>query len=254
VLDQGLDQAAGLRRLMRNSTLDVVAFPVDRELRGSGAWVARVAHSMRALGRRPVVLDGTTGEVSRALGTSSRKDLIDLLRGQDGFEEVAQSTPDGVYVLRAERGIDAFVASGAPARNLFDGFARLSHDFDTLLLVMPTAELACLADPRESVPVVAFEAGAADIASTYLVVKYLCTSFGYARFSLVVHGAEGHGHAVQEHARFSQAAKAFLNADVSLAGWTPAGPVDPTDTLSAMAMRRIAGVLLKSASSPVFLH
>lgn len=239
---------------MRHSTLDVVAFPVDRDLRRAGTWVARLAHAMRALGRRPVVLDGTTGEVSRALGTSSRKDLIDLLSGQDGFDDVAQSTPDGVYVLRAERGIDAFVASGAPARNLFDGFARLSHDFDALLLVMPTAELACLADPRDSVPIVAFEAGGADIASTYLVVKHLCTSFGYGRFSLVVHGAEGHGHAVQEHARFAHAARSFLSADVSLAGWTPAGPADPTDPMGAMAMRRIAGALLKSASSPVFLH
>ena len=209
---------------------------------------------MRALGRRPVVLDGTAGEVSRALGTSSRKDLIDLLTGQATFDDVAQPTSDGIYVLRAEEGIDAFVASGAPAKDLFDGFARLSHDFDALLLVMPTAELACLANPRESVPVVAFEAGAADIASTYLVVKHLCTTFGYARFSLVVHGADGHGHAVQEHIRFAQAAKEFLNVDVAFAGWTPVNAHDAKDPMGAMALRRIAGALLKSASSPVFLH
>lgn len=254
MLDQGLDQAAGLRRLMRSATLDVISFPVDREARGSGSWVARLAHSMRSMGRRPVVLDGGAGEVTRALGISSRKDLLDLLNGQDGFDGVAESTPDGVYVLRAEKGIDAFVASGAPAKDLFDGFARLSHDFDALLLVMPTAELACLADPRESVPVVSFEAGAADIASTYLVVKHLCTTFGYTRFSLVVHGADGHGHAVQEHTRFAQAAKDFLHVDVAFAGWTPVSTGEAKNPMGAMAMRRIAGALLKSASSPVFLH
>jgi hypothetical protein len=42
--------------------------------------------------------------------------------------------------------------------------------------------------------------------------------------------------------------------DVALAGWTPAGPVDLSDQTGAMAMRRIASALLKSASSPVFLH
>ncbi|MDZ4145132.1 MAG: hypothetical protein U1D29_11500 [Burkholderiales bacterium] len=254
MLDSGRDQAAGLRRLMRGTTMSVVSFPGNPKDKDTHGWVADIARSLRAMGRRPIVVDGGSGDVSRALGVTTRRDLIELLRGDETFDDVAQVSDDGVYVIRAGQGIDAFVASGAPGRDLLDGFARLSHAFDVLLLVMPTSELACLAGPRDTVPVIGFSAGGSDIANAYLIVKNLCLSFGYSRFSLVVHDAPSHQQAVLEHSRFAMAARAFLNVEISLVGWTPLRSANAADHLCDMALRRVADALLRSCVAASSLH
>ncbi|HZY19137.1 MAG TPA: hypothetical protein VFE82_11705 [Ramlibacter sp.] len=244
MLDQGLsDQASGLRRLVAAAPMALLAFPLDG---GPGAWIAQLAHTLRALGRKPVVLDATRGAVAAAFGLKLRHELLDLLQGERDFDGVAQPTADGVYVLRGERGIEAFVASGAPADQLLGGFSRLSQGFDELLLAMPAGELACLAAPGRSVPVLGLEASATGRVDSYALVKHMATGFGYRRFACVVRGAEDAAHAEAEHARLAEAARRFLGAEITLAGWLPAGPEGRTGALA-----RTAENLLRTAAMPL---
>lgn len=239
---------------MHGASMNVMSFPGESRDKGAQDWVADIARSLRTMGHRPVVVDGGSGDVSTALGVLARRDLIELLRGEQTFDEVAQVTSEGVHVIRARQGIDAFVASGAPGRELLNGFARLSHAFDVLLLVMPTSELACLAGPRDTVPVIGFTAGGADIANAYLIVKNLCLSFGYSQFSLVVHGAKSHQQAVLEHSRFAMAARAFLSVDISLVGWTPPRSARAGGRVDDLALQRVADALLRSSFASPSLH
>ena len=103
MLERGLDQAEGLRQMMSRPALGVLTFPLPAD--AQAGWIAQLAHALRALGRRPVVLDAARGAVASACGLRPRHDLIDLLEGRRGFDAVAQVTRGGVYVLRAERGV-----------------------------------------------------------------------------------------------------------------------------------------------------
>ena len=167
MLDQGLDQAAGLRGwLPAQPSLALRALALLPQQ--SALWVAQLAQGLREIGRQPVVVDAARGAVTGAFGLRPRGDLIDLLEGRARFDAVAQESRESIHVLRADRGIEAFVASGAPARDLLAGFAALSHGFDDLLLAMPGAELACLADPADSVPLMAIEADARGVVGQQL--------------------------------------------------------------------------------------
>lgn len=251
MLDRGNDQAAGLRRLVGagagGGSLSLLAFPLADDAPEAG-WIAELAHALRGLGARPVVMDASRGRVLRAFGLQARYELLDLLQGAHGFDAVAPSTRDGIHVLRADRGVEAFVASGAPSADLFGGFARLSHGFDALMLAMPAAELACLASPAQVVPVVALDASDAGLTRAYATVKDLASRFGYARFAAVVHGAGTGAGARGAQARLATVARGFLGVEVAFAGCLPAsGP-------RASALAELAQHLLHTAATPLTLH
>jgi MinD-like ATPase involved in chromosome partitioning or flagellar assembly len=244
VLDHGLDQAAGLRQMMPRPSLGLLAFPLLAD--GPARWIAQLAHALRALGRRPVVLDAARGAVASAFGLRLRHELIDLLHGEQDFDAVAQATPDGVYVLRADRGVEAFVSGGAPAMQLLGSFARLSHGFDELLLAMPAGELACLAGCEDSVPVVGLDPSPYGTMRGYALIKQLAEGFGYRRFTCVMHDVHDEALARREYTRLAAAAGRFLQADVALAGWLPSSA-----RACPAALARVARTLLETAVVPL---
>ncbi len=245
MLDQGQDQAAGLRRLLGGTPLSLMAFPLAND--GDERWIPRVAHALRGLGARPVVMDASRGRLVQAFGLRPRYELLDLLQGQRTFDAVAQSTRDGIYVMRADKGLDAFVASGGSSRELFSGFARLSHGFDALMLAMPAHELACLANPEAVVPVLALDSSDASITRAYATIKQLARDFGYRRFSAMVQPLPG-GSARGAHARLAMVARSFLDVEVALAGCLP------LDGAQGAALAELAQNLLHTAATPLTLH
>jgi MinD-like ATPase involved in chromosome partitioning or flagellar assembly len=249
VLEQGLDQAEGLRQMMMTprASLGLLAFPLAPN--EDEHWIAQLAHALRALGRRPLVLDAARGSLASAFGLRPRHELIDLLEGRQDFDAVAQATRDGVYVLRADRGVEAFVAGGAPAMRLLGSFANLSHGFDELLLAMPAAELACLAGCEDSVPVVGLDPSPYGTMRSYALIKKLAEGFGYRRFTCVIHNVRDESPAHREYTRLAAAARRFLRADVALAGWLP-----PSARTCPAALARVARVLLETAVIPMSLH
>ncbi|TFZ08364.1 MinD/ParA family ATP-binding protein [Ramlibacter humi] len=240
---EGGDQAAGLRRAGRIAPLQLLAFPLGE---GPAGWVAQLARALRSLGRRPVVLDAARGAVAGALGLKpTRHDLLHLLRGEREFDAVAQPTADGIYVLRGDRGLEAFAASGSAAAPLLDAFSRVSPKFDELLLAMPAAELACIASPARTVPVLVLDTSGASRMQAYAQAKQL-HGHGFRRFACVVRGAEDNADAQRAHAGLAAAAAAFLGADVAMAGWLPRAPQAPQ-----AALARTADTLLRTAAQPV---
>lgn len=251
MFEPGFDQASGLRRMVAPppaTELGLMAFPLALGM--PPHWIARLAHALRALGARPVVIDAGRGAgLSQALGLDLQYDLLDYLHGAASFDAVAGVTPDGVHVLRAEQGIEAFVASGAPARQLFGALAQMTHGFDVALLAMPADELACMADPLCAVPVLPLEHGEEGLVRTYTALKQLAEGFGYSRFALVGCDGEGTMHTARDHHRIADIARTYLNAEVSLAGELP---VDGYGTPAGLA--RLAGTLISTAATPCSLH
>ncbi len=251
MLDAGHDQAAGLRRLMGRSALHLMAFPLSPRDAQASAWVGQVARTLHSLGSRALVIDASGGEVARALGvTRPARELMDLLSGAHRFDEVACVTREGVSLVRADAGLDAFVANGGAPQDLLRGFADLSHGFEVLLLAMPAGELASLTSPHSTVPVMVADAGPQGVQQAYAVIKQLSADFGYSQFALALRGAADPAQAMAVHARLADAARTFLNAGVSLAGWIPA----VGGATAHAALERLAQSLLDTASTPVFRH
>ncbi len=256
MFEPGFDQASGLRRMVAphaGGELGLMAFPLAPDM--PAQWIARLAHALRALGARPVVIDaGRDAALSHALGLNPAFDLLDWLHGAASFDAVAGVTPDGVHVLRAEQGIEAFVASGAPARQLFGALAQLTHGFDVAILAMPAGELACMADPLCAVPVLPLEHGEQGLVRTYSTLKQLAQGFGYHRFALVGCDDDSPAHQngqrdLRDHHRIAGIARTYLNAEVSLAGSLP---VDGGGAPAGLA--RLAGTLISTAATPCSLH
>ncbi len=158
LFDPDQDQAFGLRRMVAPQR-ELGLMPFSASAWAAHAWRSRsaqLAPQLRALGARPVVmLDAPRQHVATGLGLDLQYDLLDYLHGAASFDAVAGVTPDGVHVLRAEQGLEAFVASGAPARQLYGALAQMTHGFDVAILAMPADELACMAEPlcpRAGVP------------------------------------------------------------------------------------------------------
>ncbi len=251
MFEPGFDQASGLRRMVAPPSaaeLGLMAFPLALGM--PPHWIARLAHALRALGARPVVIDAGRGDgLSQALGLDLQYDLLDYLHGAASFDAVAGVTPDGVHVLRAEQGLEAFVASGAPARQLYGALAQMTHGFDVAILAMPADELACMADPLCAVPVLPLSPGEEGLVRTYTTLKQLAEGFGYSRFALVGCDGAGPTHTQRDHHRIAGIARTYLNAEVSLAG---ALPVDGYGTPAGLA--RVAGTLISTAATPCSLH
>lgn len=246
MFDVDEDQAAGLRRMAGGPSLHLLAFPVSG--RGEEGGIARLVQALRRVGPRPVVLDATRGALAQALGLRLTHELIELLEGGQPFDVVARSTPEGIYVVRADRGVEAFVASGAPSQRLLTSFARLPHGFGAVVLAMPAAELACLASPLASVPVLMMDGSSQGMVRAYSLVKQLADGFGYRRFAAVLGGLGGTAQARMAHERMAATARSFLGVDVALAGCLP--PVDP----AGAALTEIARNLLGMAATPLDLR
>lgn len=242
MLDDGCDQAQGLRTVALPHRLGVMAFPLAA---GPVRWIAQLVHALRALGRRPVVLDAHRGALTAAFGLRLRHELADLLAGARGFDSVAGVTADGVWVLRGERGLEAFADSGESPRRLLGGFERLHHGFDDLVLAMPAAELACLAAPADTVPVLGLGPDPAARVQAYGLAKDLRRAFGFERFACVVHGVRDAAHAHALYQSMETAGRRFLGVDVQLAGWLPAEAAP-----GAPAFTRTAQALLDIVSTP----
>lgn len=248
MLERGLDQAAGLRQMMAPPELNLLAFPLAAN--DDARWVASLARGLRGLGRHPVAVDAAGGVLAGAFGLRLRHDLLDLLEGTRDFDGVAQKTAQGVHVLRADRGVEAFVASGAPSARLMAGFARLSHGFDDLLLAMPASELACLAGPDTTAPVVGLDPTPQGVVQAYGLLKQLAEGFGYRRFACVVRGVDREADAVTEHARLAATAGRFLQSEVALAGWLPAGGATSTAGLARLARALLPEATAAAGAAP----
>lgn len=238
MLDRGLDQAAGLRRMMQPAPVRLWPLAV---LPGTAArWIAWLTRGLGELGRTPVVVDAARGQAATAFGLVPRGDLLDLLEGRAPFDSVAQRSRDGIHVLRGDQGIEAFAGSGEPASRLLEAFGSLSHGFSDLLVAMPGPEMACLAAPADHVPVTTVDLSARGVMGSYALMKQLAAGFGYRRFACIATGAASEDEARAGFGRVSGAAHQFLDAEALWAGWLPPAG----DARCAAEAARTAQVLL----------
>ena len=239
------DQAAGLRRMLGPAALRVL--PLVSPLPGAAqaALALRLAAGLAQVGNRVVLLDGSRGEVARALGLKARSDLLQLLEGRKEFAEVALAAPEGLRVVPAADGIDALERmGGAGYAQMFGAFAALREPADLVLLncAPGDAGTARRAAGAGRDLVLALRTDAASVTGAYALIKSVrhddkrerdeAARAAPRRFRLLFADA-ARAEAAPLFARMREAARRFLEVELADGGAIPG-------SASADACRNIA--------------
>ncbi len=168
------DQAAGLRRLLQPAApLVEIIWATDTSAR-AGA-VRRRALALRRLGREPLVLDPSFGDVARAFGVTPRFELSHLLDGHTTPDHALRAIDPGCFLLPAARAL-ARVASGEiTLQDIFDQIAALPSVPDVLLVAAGRQRAADIASWGGDHPniIVVVDAQAGQLMTAYALIKGL---------------------------------------------------------------------------------
>ncbi len=213
-----LDQASGLRRLFARRSvrvLPIAGAPGDLQC---ASFVINLASALVQIGRHPLVLDALGGAIVDALGVVVDADLADLLDGRQSIHGVARSTPEGFDVMRADRGLPSFAASGGDHDALFSAFGQLAMPFDLVLVCAPPETIGELLGRASPYSPLILSTDGRSPTTPYAEIKRLSTRYGFERFQLAFYRVSSRGAAEQSHGRIAAAAGRFLGSAVEFAG------------------------------------
>lgn len=224
--ERGVDQAAGLRRLMAPRPVRVIAVTSGKGGVGKTNVSVNLSVALSQAGREVMLLDADLGlaNVDVLLGLQVRRNLSHVLEGGCTLEEVIIPGPAGVRIVPAASGV-ARMAGLSPAEHagLIRAFSELGDTLD--VLVVDTAAgisdsvIAFTKAAQEVIVVVCDEP--ASITDAYAMIKVLSRDHGLERFhvlaNMVRSAREGH----ELYRKIAAVTGRFLDATLHFMGVVP---------------------------------
>ncbi len=224
--DTDVDQASGLRRIVKRNPVRVIAVTGGKGGVGKTNVSVNLATALASSGKRVMLLDADLGlaNVDVLLGLQAKYNLSHVISGERGLEEIILSGPEGLQIVPASSGIKSMTdLSPAEHVGLIRAFSGLSNDIDVLLI--DTA--AGIADSvtsftraaQEVVMVVCDEP--ASITDAYALIKVLNRDHGVFRFRILANMT----HSLQEgrelYAKLMKVTDRFLDVTIDYMGCVP---------------------------------
>ncbi len=249
MLDAGLDQASGLRRLFARRMLRVLPVATDPLEPDSSQFVVNLAAALSRTGWNPIVIDGLRDGVAAQLGMDLPLELADLLEGHRSFASVAQHSTEGFCVLPAPRGLSQLARDPAAAEAVFGAIASLEESFDIALVSATGPTLGALLGRREAETALRCGPDDDDLTATYARLKSLVTAHGLSRFRVVFDHAATPAEIAHRHRRLAGAARRFLAAAVEYGGSIAPGD---DQRLAARARASVFAVAAQGSAARAF--
>lgn len=214
-----LDQAAGLRRLLAQSTLRTLAVASAMPGAGRTLVAANLAVLLARRGQRVLLLDCAAGKDSAAalLSARPRADLLEATQGRADPRTLAAEGTAGVRVVRAQG-----LATALEQPRSLDS-ARLAHALDSLcegidivLVDAPPADLAWSAAAGELILLVG--PGPVSMTGSYGLIKRLQAEGCLRRVHILVTKAHSPTHADRIFGNLSATSRRFLNLPLESVG------------------------------------
>jgi flagellar biosynthesis protein FlhG len=197
------DQAAGLRRLFRPRSPQVVAFTSGGESCGRTTLLVQTALALAAAGHGVLIVDenNTTSNAVAAFGLRARHDLFQVLQGECTLQQALLQVAPLVRVLpaaQAARELDHANRSAAAARrNLATCLQEMQQDVGFVLIdtaLRRGGHLSPLTQAARHMAVVVAAQGTA-ITHAYALIKRIAQERGREGFQVVITRAKTRQHA-----------------------------------------------------------
>lgn len=132
-----IDQASGLRKMMKQSMVKVIAVTGGKGGVGKTNVSLNMAVAMAQQGQRVLVLDADLGlaNVDVMLGLRVRKNLSHVLAGECELDDILVEGPAGIKIVPATSGTRNMVElSPAEHAGLIRAFSNMQEEFDVLII------------------------------------------------------------------------------------------------------------------------
>jgi flagellar biosynthesis protein FlhG len=262
VADFRVDQAAGLRRLLGGSQLQVVTFVAGCEGVGRSVAVANIGVALARLGKEVLIIDehASRDDIASAFGLLARHDLLNVVEREMELAQVLVQPMHGLRVLPAAKAVKKLGRLSLPQQQrLLDAMSGLERPVDVILVD------ACMTHPSGFSPfgvvsqeaVVVLSGSSASITEAYALIKKVSQAFARKHFRILVNKVKSLPDARSIYENIAQVTLQRGIAQLDYAGAIPLDEslrqaaqlcrpvlVQAPDSVSAHAFRDIAADLL----------
>jgi len=249
VADFRVDQAAGLRRLLGGSGLQVITFVAGCEGVGRSVTVANLGVALARLGKEVLIIDEHVpgDDIAASFGLQSAHDLLNVVQRELLLTQVLLRPMNGLSILPAAKAARKLGRlSLHQQQTLVDAMSGLERSIDVILVD------ASMAHPNGFSPfglvsqetVVVLSGNSASITEAYALIKKVSHAFSRRHFRILVNKVRSQADARSIYENIAQVATQRGVATLDYAG---AIPLDESLRLSSQLCRP---VLFQAPDSP----
>ncbi|MCP3869919.1 MAG: MinD/ParA family protein [Gammaproteobacteria bacterium] len=221
-----LDQAVGLRNMVKPEPVQVIAVTGGKGGVGKTNISVNLAISLSNLGRRVMVLDADLGlaNIDVVLGLHPEYDLSHVLRGECSLSDAVIRGPSGIMVVPAASGLQQMAElSTAEHAGLIRAFSEVGADVDTLIIDtaagISDTVISFSRAAQEVVVVVCDEP--ASITDAYALIKLLNREYGVDRFRILSNMARSAQEGRDLFSKMCRVTDQYLDVMLSFMGSIP---------------------------------
>lgn len=247
--DFRVDQAAGLRRLLGGSQLQVITFVAGCEGVGRSLAVANIGVALARLGKEVLIIDehASRDDISSFFGLTARYDLLNVVQRELRLSQVVLQPLNGLRILPAAKAAKKLGGLSLPQQQtLLDAMSGLERPVDVILVD------ASMAHPHGFSPfglasqeaVVVLSGNSASITEAYSLIKKVSQAFSRRHFRILVNKVRSLPDARAIYENIAQVAARRSVAQLDYAG------AIPLDEALRQATQLCRSVLIQTPDSP----
>lgn len=247
--DFRVDQAAGLRRMLGGSGLQVITFVAGCEGVGRSVTVANLGVALARLGKEVMLIDehAPGDDIAASFGMQSTHDLLNVVQRELPLASVLLRPMNGLSILPAAKAARKLGRlSLHQQQTLVDAMSGLERSIDVILVD------ASMAHPAGFSPfglvsqetVVVLSGSSASITEAYALIKKVSQAFSRRHFRILVNKVRSHADARSIYENIAQVA---TQRGVAVLDYAGAVPLDDSLKLASQLCRP---VLFQAPDSP----
>ena len=184
------DQAAGLRRMMKQKPVQVIAVASGKGGVGKTNVSVNLSLALAAAGKQVMLLDADLGlaNVDLLLGLSNKWNLSHVINGERSLEEIIIDGPDGLKIIPAASGTQMMAELSAKQHaGIIRAFSELHTPVDMLVVDaaagISDSVISFTRASHEVIVVVCNEP--TSLTDAYALIKVLSDQHGVKRFNIL---------------------------------------------------------------------
>lgn len=247
--DFRVDQAAGLRRMLGGSGLQVITFVAGCEGVGRSVAVANLGVALARLGKEVLIIDEHMpgDDIAASFGMQPAYDLLNVVQREMPLQKVLLRPMSGLAILPAARAARKLGRLALhQQQTLVDALSSLERAVDVILVD------ASMAHPTGFSPfglvsqetVVVLSGSSASITEAYALIKKVSHAFSRRHFRILVNKVR---HASDARSIYENIAQVATQRGIAVLDFAGAVPLDESLRLASQLCRP---VLLQAPDSP----